>query len=147
MISLSENVARIIRSRNEFHSFSETLFTCDRRRRSQTIAFDRVRSCVIIRNTIMFYSWDPVRLFVNRILRSKTKVFHQLRPCRMTICSAHLVSVRLLQFPAVCCLGAWVRLVFVTSPRSIWRLMTVHTERGRSLVTRQMQCSVLVAEQ
>ena len=28
-----------------------------------------------------------------------------------------LVPVRLLQFPSVCCLGAWVPLVSVTSPR------------------------------
>ena len=53
-----------------------------------------------------------------------------------------LVPVRLLQFPVVCCLGAWVGLVYVTSPRSIWQLLTVHTERERGLVTRQLSSFV-----
>ena len=51
---------------------------------------------------------------------------------------AGLVPARLLEFSAVCCLGAWVRLVKVTSSRSIWELMTAHTERERGLVTRQI---------
>ena len=65
---------------------------------------------------------------INRVLEMKAK-----------LC---LVPVRLLLFPAVCGFGAWVQLVSVTSPRrtefipvtlprSIWELMTAHTERER----------------
>ena len=54
-----------------------------------------------------------------------------------------LVPAQLLWFPAVCCLGAWVRLVSVTSLRSIWELMTAHTERERGLVTRLARATTI----